>query len=434
MQSAVFQKCRRLFLFALSSGLLPLLLPVAAQGALPAESAYWELLRSRYTASSENYADALLEEFGVFRGLYPRSEKSDSLEFLRATLFEKKKMEAAALASYLKLVYVYPSSPLIPETLKNVKRLAESRKKGITAIFADDNLTLLKNHARKIVDEGTTSAGGMRGYLDFLELIADAKIGDLARYTIDEGRHYLYRLDYDLEQDRVCLLIGNMYQLQQNWRGALLAYGTAEILVPYGDAVAEALLEAGGVYLKPLKNYEMSRRVYNEVLDKYPAELAAARASVLLSEVDEAEEHYGQAVVQLEDTAKRFPFPEIRMECYARSARLYLDRLNNPEKAVASYERLVEEYPQETRSLEALSSIGDIQEKRLKNYPAALGAYCKISELSPESPLAPRSLLQAAELAEGKAKDSALADSLYQQLAQRYPQTEYGKKAAKKVR
>ena len=101
---------------------------------------------------------------------------------------------------------------------------------------------------------------------------------------------------------------------------------------------------------------------------------------------------------------------------------------------LASYERLVEEYPQETRSLEALSSIGDIQEKRLKNYPAALGAYCKISELSPESPLAPRSLLQAAELAEGKAKDSALADSLYQQLAQRYPQTEYGKKAAKKVR
>jgi len=274
----------------------------------------------------------------------------------------------------------------------------------------------------------------MRGYLDFLELIADAKIGDLSRYTIDEGRHYLYRLDYNLEPDRVCLLIGNMYQLQQQWHSALLAYRTAELLKPYGDAVAEALLEAAGIYLRPLKNYEMSRRVYNEVLDKYPAELAAARASMLLSEVDEAEQHYGQAVVQLEDTAKRFPFPEIRMECYARSARLYLDRLNNPEKAVASYERLVEEYPQETRSLEALSSIGDIQEKRLKNYPAALGAYCKISELSPESPLAPRSLLQAAELAEGKAKDSALADSLYQQLAQRYPQTEYGKKAAKKVR
>jgi len=110
MQSAGHLKFIRLFLSVISCGLLPAVLPTIAQGALPPENAYWELLRSRYTASSENYADALLEEFGVFRGLYPRSGKSDSLEYLRATLFEQKKMEAAALASYLKLVYVYPSS------------------------------------------------------------------------------------------------------------------------------------------------------------------------------------------------------------------------------------------------------------------------------------------------------------------------------------
>ena len=51
-----------------------------------------------------------------------------------------------------------------------------------------------------------------------------------------------------------------------------------------------------------------------------------------------------------------------------------------------------------------------------------------------DSPLAPRYLYRAAELAEDKVKDEELARSVYRQLAENYPQTEFGKKASKKIR
>jgi len=405
-----------------------------ASCAIPPEDAYWQLLKSRYDASSENYATALTEEFEVFRSLYPHSAKSDSLEFLAATVYEHRKDEAAAVVSLLKLVFVHPSSPLIPQARESLRRLAESKKRGITAIFTDDNLELLKRHVLKVLDEGQTFSGGVRGYLDWLQLVADARIDGLSRYVINECRHYLYRLDYDLEPDRVCLIMGNMYRLEKKWRNALIAYRTAEVIKPYGDGVGEALLAAAEVYLRELKNYEMARRVYSEVIDKFPAELTAGRASVLISEVDEAEQSYPQAVVQLEDTAKRFPFAEIRMECYERIGGLYLDRLNNPQKALEFYERLVSEYPGEIRAAEALIKIGRIHEEKTKNYSEAVAVYRRIAELFPDSPLAPRYLYRAGELAEKKIKDKALARSIYAQVAENYPRTDSGEKASKKLR
>jgi len=228
--------------------------------------------------------------------------------------------------------------------------------------------------------------------------------------------------------------MGNMYRMEKKWRNALLAYRTAEVIKPYGDGVGEALLGAAEVYLRELENYEMARRVYLEVIDKFPAELVAGRASVLISEVDEAEENYNQAVVQLEDTAKRFPFVEIRTECYGRIGRIYLDYLNNTQKSLEFYERVVSEFPGETRAAEVLIKIGGIHEEKTKNYADAIRAYRRIAELFPDSPLAPRYLYQAGELAEDKIKDDELARSVYRQLAENYPLTDFGEKASKKLR
>ena len=425
---------RRTIALMLCTCVLALTFARQASCAIPPEDAYWQLLKSRYDASSENYATALTEEFEVFRSLYPHSAKSDSLEYMAATVYEHRKDEAASITSFLKLAFVYPSSPLIPQARESLKRLAESKKRGITAIFGDDNLSLLKRHVLKMLDEGQTFPGGDRGYLDWLQLLDDAGIDWLSRYLINECRHYLYRLNYELQPDRACLIMGNMYRLEKKWRNALIAYRTAEAIKPYGDGVGQALTAAAEVYLRELKNYEMARRVYLEVLDKFPAELVAGRASVLISEVDEAEENYAQAVVQLEDTAKRFPFAEIRMECYGRTGRIYLDRLDNVQKALESYERLVSEFPGETRAAEALVKIGEIHEQKTKNYTEAVSAYRRIAELSPDSPLAPRYLSRAAGLAEDKVKDEELARSVYRQLAEKYPQTEFGKKASKKIR
>ncbi|HLA40019.1 MAG TPA: tetratricopeptide repeat protein, partial [Candidatus Glassbacteria bacterium] len=380
----------RLFLFSAAAVLWAF--PAGLMAAYPPEADYWQLLSSRYGASSENYAEALLEEFSVFEGLYPHSTKNDSLTFMKATLYSHRKLEAAELATWLKLFFVYPQSALVAPARDRLKAIAEAKRRGITTIFTDDNYEVLKSHVLKLLDENKTISGGQQGWFDFLQLAADARVKELADYLVAECRQYLYRANNDYRAAQVSVIAGDMQQLLEKWRSALLAYGTAEILEPYGEATGEGLVKAGQIHLGPLKNYEMARRTFGEVIAKLPADLSAARASVLISEVDEAEQNYVQAVLQLEDTAQRFPFPEIRMEAYGRIARLYLDRLNEVDKALGFYQKIIDEFPAEPRTAEVLARVGKVHEDRTKKWSAAVEAYGRIAEMFPESPLAPNYL------------------------------------------
>ena len=409
---------------------LVLIVLANVSAALPDEISYFNLLKEKYILDPESYGESLIDEFAIFRDLYPRSAKIDSAEFYLADLYEKNKFEAAALANYLKIVYIYPSSPLIPACLLNLQRLATARKGRITSLFADNKFKALKGFVLKILEDELTSSGGQRDYLEFIRVLADAAVEPLAIYTINECRHYLYGLGYEEQSDRVMVICGDMHRLRNKWYRAILAYRTVPLIAPYGEAVAESMLKTGSIHFRELKNYQMASSIYRSILEKYPASIEAARASVYLAEVEEALKNYAQAVLQLEDTAKRFPFPEIRMDCYARIARLYLERMNEVNKAILFLERHVSEFPEDLRSAEMLKKIGELQEKELKNYVDAIGAYRRLVELFPANPASPEYLLRAAALADTRLNDPVLAVALYQQLTRDYPETDEGKKAS----
>jgi TolA-binding protein len=412
---------------------LAMLITAEASSALPDELSYFSLLKEKYSSDAQSYGKSLIDEFATFRDLYPQSAKSDSVEFMLADLYEKNKNGAAALANYLKIVYVYPSSPLIPSCLLNLQRLAGATKGKITSLFSDDKLKALKGFVLKILEDELTSSGGQRGYLEFIQVLADAAVEELTGYTITECRHYLYRLNYEEQADRVTVIRGDMFCLREEWRRAILAYRTVPLIAPYGEAVAESILKTGDVHFRRLENYRMATFIYNSIIETYPEKIEAARASMYLAEIERAKKNYAQAVLQLEDTAKRFPFSEIRMECYTRTAWLYLERLNDVEKAILFYERHVSEYSDDPRSAALLVTIGELHEKKTKKYSDAVGAYRRLAELFPADPLSPEYLLNAADLADTKLNDPVLATSLYEQLTKDYPQSNQGKKAAEKL-
>jgi TolA-binding protein len=149
--------------------------------------------------------------------------------------------------------------------------------------------------------------------------------------------------------------------------------------------------------------------------------------------VEQAEEKYEQAVVRLEDTAARFPFPEIRIEAWEKAAVVYLERMEDAQRAASLYERIVEEHPDQVRAAEALIALGRLHEDHTDEIPRAVEAYRKLAELFPESQLTPRYLYRAGELAEGRLKDAETAREIYTRLADGYPETDEGKSARKKL-
>jgi tetratricopeptide (TPR) repeat protein len=399
----------------------------------PPEQEYWQLLSSRYQASSENYAEPLLEELAVFNSLYPRTAHGDSVAWMSGVMQEHQKKQELALASYLKLLYVYPQSPLVAPARGRLEALAGNRRRGITALFADNELEVLQDHVQRMLGQEIETQGGERGYFDFLLLLADAKVKDLAGYTVAQARHYLYRADYSWRADRVCVIIGDMQRVLRKWRSALLAYRTASFAAPMGESVSMALLNAGTVYLRPLKNYEMSRRTFKEVIEQFPASMDAAHASLMIAEVDLDQEKPEQALIRLEDTATRFPFPEIRIEAWEKAAWVYEHRLDDPAQGAVYLEKIVEEFPAQVKTAEVLIKLGKLREDKLRDPAGAVKAYVLLADLFSGNPLATRYLFRAAELTEGKLKDKEQAAAIYKRLADNYPETKEGKEASKKI-
>ncbi len=410
-----------------------LLAPDAARAARPGEEDYFQLLMSKYNNAFELYSKSLTDDFLIFRRLYPQSTRADSVSFLLARLAQDQKREDLALAGFLRTLYVYPSSPLAAESRQHLENLAGSKNRGLKTLFNDSNMELLKQHSLKVAQGQVQLTGGARGYLDFLQTVADTRVKDLSDFVAAECLHYLYELDYDLEAGRVMVVRGDMFRLQEDWHRALLAYGTAELVEPGGKALPLALNRAGTVYLHNLKNFAMARSLFGQVIERFPADLEAARASLMLAEVDRDQGNQAQAIQQLQQTAERFPFQEIRIEAWARTAGIYLERLDDPVKALEYHEKIVAEYPAAVPAAEALIEIGRIYEDRTKNYAYAVSTYRRLAEMFPDNPVTPTYLLRAAELAEKRLKDQPQAAELYNQLAGRYPESEAGREAAKKL-
>jgi TolA-binding protein len=419
----------------LSFQVLLLLLALALQplaAAQPDETGYFSILQTKFDLARDNYAKALPEELILFRRLFPQSAKSDSVEYMLGVLFDQNGQPDKALASFIKILYLYPACERTPEVIAHIRRISTEQKRGITALFLDENLKLLKQQALRLTEEPARQGGGERGYYDFLQFLADAKVEPLARYVIDECVHYLYQAGYSHEADRVLIFRGDMFRLQKDFHNAILSYAEAPLVTPQGKNLPLALLRTGDIYFRSLKDNGMARNVWGELLDKYPASLEAGRGSIFLAEVEESEKNYGQAITRLEEAVLRYPFPEIKAECYARIGRIYMDYLASPDKAIASYKRTVDEFPAEPGAAEALIRIGGIHESR-RYYRDAVDSYRRLAELFPGSPVTAEYLFRAAELSESKLKDTGLAGELYKQVSADFPATEFGKKARKKT-
>ena len=265
-------------------------------------------------------------------------------------------------------------------------------------------------------------------------MLSDAGVAELGNFIDREAKHYLYVLDGRLKAGKVALIRGKALGADNKWRAAILAWQTVPLLEPYSPVEAESVLRIGDAYFMHLEYNQLALRNYEDVIKRFPADIEAARASMRIAEMRIKEEKYAEAALQYEDTSKRFPFPEIRMECYLDLYKLYDNQLKDPKKAAVYLERHVSEFPEEQRTADVLIMLGEHYESRTKNYSEAAGAYRRLAELFPGHDKAAEYLYKAGELAEKKINDTTLAKSIYQQIREGYPESSEAKKAADRLK
>ncbi len=215
---------------------------------------------------------------------------------------------------------------------------------------------------------------------------------------------------------------------------------------------AEELYQIGEAELGK-KRYVEAREHFRKVVERHPNSSYAPRARFLIGEAYYREPDFDKAVKEFEAFLAFYPRHQIADLVQFRLAMSYYDQIKPIEqeqafaqKAMDQFRRLVKEYPESRYATDALAKIevcrGRLAQKEVwvaayyMNQGNPSGARQRLEKVVKEFPRAPvmpeaLSLLADVNFSEGRDKE-ALA--LLRQVANDYSYTEWGKRAAQRLR
>ena len=201
------------------------------------------------------------------------------------------------------------------------------------------------------------------------------------------------------------------------------------------------------------KRYPEAREHFRKVVERHPNSSYAPRARFLMGEAFYRDAEFAKATKEFEAFLAFYPRHEIADLVQYRLAMAYYDQLKPIEqdqgltaRALEQFKRLVKDYPDSRYATDALAKIdicrGKLAQKELwvagyyfnqGNTAAARGRLEFVIKEYPRTLVIPEALFTLAEvnLAEGRTRE---ANDLFRQVATEYGYTDFGKRAAQRLR
>ena len=230
------------------------------------------------------------------------------------------------------------------------------------------------------------------------------------------------------------------------WLGDLFR-PRAQPLLPAAD-----LYQLGETELNR-RRYEEARSNFRKIVERHPTANYAPRARFLGGEAFYREGEVDKAIKEFEAFLSFFPRHEIADLVQYRLAMSYYDQMKPVEqdqgitvKAIDSFKKLVRDYPDSRYASDALAKIdvcrGRLAQKELwvatyyLNQGTAAAARQRLEQLLKEYPrslVIPEALFRLGEVyaIEGRVQD---AQNAFRRLSDEYPFTEWGRRAAQRLR
>ena len=217
--------------------------------------------------------------------------------------------------------------------------------------------------------------------------------------------------------------------------------------MPAGDLYAQGEMELDR------SRYAEARNAFKKIVERHPQSNYAARARFLIGESYYRESEWDKAIKEFEVFLSFYPRHQIADLVQYRLAMSYYDQLKPIEqdqgltaKALDQFKKLVKEYPDSRYATDALAKIdicrGKLAQKEVwvatyyfnqGNAGAARQRLEFVLKEYPRTLVIPETLYTLADVnfAEGKTKEGG---ELLRQLASDYSYTEWGRRAAQRLR
>jgi len=238
----------------------------------------------------------------------------------------------------------------------------------------------------------------------------------------------------------------------------LILLGGCSTIVDWVKQRPQPLAPAGDLYSMgeadlAKSRHSEARAAFQKIVERHPQSTYAARARFLIGEAYYRESEWDKAIKEFETFLAFYPRHQISDLVQYRLAMSYYDQMKPVEqdqaitqKAMAALKTLVREYPESRYAADALAKIdmcrGRIAQKELwvasyylnQGNPAAARQRLEgVVKDYPRTLVIPEALYRLAEVYAGEGRTRE-AQEAYRRLADEYSYTEWGRRAAQRLR
>ena len=276
----------------------------------PTSARHFRYLEHLYRFEEPNLYQFTYDQFQEFLKRYPGSEEADLAQLKLAHLVNRQKLFHQAIAQYLKVVYLYPASPLLADARHQVGYIYHQEFKDY-------------KHAveayQKVVSNHPESEW------------AESSLWNVAEIYAKELKEYGQAIrNYELFARRY----------------------------PETKRAQDSLYNVALLYRDETGDYAKAIQTFSHLAEKYPASRYADYALVGVAKIyEEKLKDFQKAIEAYQVVPEEYPESKYADDCLYQTGRIYEEELKSNAQAIEAYEKLIKKYPESRYSKRAQKKL-----------------------------------------------------------------------------
>jgi len=386
--------------------------------------AYFNYLEETFNEHQNSLQNILIDELNYFLLLFPEDENAGRAQYMLASVYNKKGKEHEALAAYLKMIYLYPSSAAIKANVDDLRRLIANERS-----YRDSQPFLLE-----VIEENKSGMSTADAYHRYLEVLVSLKKSGLLDSGIESSREFIRRFPNDSRHADAVLWMADFFTYSKDYAEANTTYQKFGRIFPNNPKMADIRYKQGALHYNHLRSHEKGMSYLSDMVNNYPDSPLVGNAIFLIAEIKEKKQkNYDGAIADYQMMAERYPTNENSPEALWRIAKIYDNEKKDYQQSIAAYNALLAGYPSTEKGPEALEEIAEMYRKNFNDYENAAIALARIADSFPEYEKAPDRLIDAGKLMSDKLEDHQRAIDYYQRVVDNFPNSKKVKDANKRI-
>lgn len=384
----------------------------------------YTFLKEMFDRHDKKLRTFLITELFHYIKTFPEADHAADVYYLLGKAYEEQGANHEALATYLKMIYLFPENPNKSEWADLTRQIIAKEKKYNTQ----------KSKILASLELNLTQQTAVERYYEYLNLLITVDQPKLYDWTIKSCRDYIRIFPDDKRTDRVTLWLADLYSRSGNNQEAEASMRKFNIIFSDSPLLGLAMYKRGALLHEKLKQSDLAIEELTKVLATYPDSSYAADALFLLGKIKEKKKKdYQAANIDYRKLADTYPeSPKVNDALFAM-AEITKVRLKDAPAAVSIYNEIVEKDSTGVYGSKALEEIAAIYKKNLKDYTKAAETYKRIADTYPNYEKVADRLYDAGIICERRLKNNQKAIEYYQLILDKYPTHKKAKDAEKKL-